>query len=289
MRGHPALLWLPVCLLVSMTSAGLASGQSAHEDPIGVTTPVRMTDEDTRPTRAYQSPSLLFAPEDPDVAVAAAVEMSSNTCRLFRSGDGGQTWVVLESSPSPEEYPLCFDGAVYGYLNETPIAWGRDGTLYWGITGRDPADEESDLSVLVARSEDLGASWGWGLAFDGREGEEDRTRDSRPVTALAVDTTTGDEDIVYVGWETWPADPRTQTKIAVSTDGGRTFSEPRVPYPEDVADRLGGPEGLETLPPQLEVDGDGTLYVLFPGNPTTDGFPNKLLKARSDDRVRLSQ
>lgn len=164
---------------------------------------------------------------------------------------------------------------MYGYLNETPVAWGRNGTLYWGMTGSDPAAApELDLSVVVARSSNLGDSWEWGMAFDGRDGADDRTRPSRPVTALAVDTKTGAEDIVYVGWETWPADPRTLALVAVSTDGGRTFAEPRNPLPAEVSQRLGGAEGLETLPPQLVVDGDGTLFVLFPGNPTDDEKPN---------------
>lgn len=269
-------------LTFAATSTVPARGDALQ--PLGVTSPVRMTEDDARPTRAYQSPSLLVSPEDPDVAVAAAIEMNSGTCSLFRSNDGGQHWARLEASPSPEAYPMCFEGAVYGYLNETPIAWGRDGTLYWGMSGVDPANTEDDLSVLVARTDDLGTSWSWGTAFDGRNGEEGRTRPSRPVTGLAVDTTTGENDIVYVGWETWPAAPRTLALISSSMDGGRTFSEPRSPIPADVAERLGGPEGFETLPPELAVGADGTLFVLLPGNPTTDGFPNKLLLARSDDQ-----
>lgn len=270
--------------LLAFAAAGGVPALGDALQPLGVTSPTRMTDDDARPTRAYQSPSLLVSPDDPDVAVAAALEMSSGTCSLFRSNDGGQSWARLEASPSPEAYPRCFQGAVYGYLNETPIAWGRDGTLYWGMTGLDPAKTEEDLSVLVARTDDLGSSWSWGTAFDGRDGEEARTRPSRPVTGLAVDTTTGENDIVYVGWETWPEAPRTLALIATSTDGGRTFSDPRSPIPDDVAQRLGGPEGFETLPPELEIGADGTLFVLLPGNPTTDGYPNKLLLARSDDQ-----
>lgn len=275
--GTAALLSLGV-------SATAAGAQVDPGRPLGVTDPIRMTEDDLRPTRAYQSPSLVISPDDRDVAVAAAVEMSSNTCSTFRSLDRGQTWTRLEASPSPEEYPLCFEGAVYGYVNETPIAWGREGTLYWGMTGRDPAESERDLSVLVARSDDLGDSWDWGTAFDGRDGEASRTRPSRPVTGLAVDAATGDEDIVYVGWQTWPGEPRTLALVAASTDGGQTFSPPVNPIPDDVAARLGGPEGFETLPPELAVGADGTLFVLLPGNPTTDGLPNKLLLSRSEDQ-----
>ncbi len=115
---------IAVLLLVG-ASAGAAGGAGAEVDaaePVGRTTPVKATATDTRPTRAYEPPTLLIHPTDPATVVGATIELTSGECRLLRSHDGGRGWDLLEPTPSPADFPLCFKGAVYGYLNETPIA-----------------------------------------------------------------------------------------------------------------------------------------------------------------------
>lgn len=256
---------------------------------MGVTAPVRMTVEDAHPSRAYQSPSLLVDPHNPSTVVAGGIDMSTSTCHLFRSRDAGSSWTKLDESPSPDEQPLCFEGAIYGYLNETPLAWGSDGgLLYWALTGLNPQrDPAADVRVLVSRSTDLGDTWTSAVVDEGLPaGEYDRR--SRPVTALAVDDESGTEDIVYVGWETYPSGAPRTPKVAVSIDGGETFSQARRPFDDETSERFGGSGGLQGLPPQLAVSDDGTLYVLFPGqaggDEGVDEVPNRLLLARSDDR-----
>ena len=91
----------------------------------------------------------------------------------------------------------CFAGGVYGYLNETPMAWGRDGHLYWGINGLHPNRTDRDVSILVARSDNYGDTWSSTLIADGRQATVDPAFISRPVTGLAVDSRSGPEDIVY--------------------------------------------------------------------------------------------
>lgn len=285
-----------VGLLGILVLAGSAAAQDSPDDPMGVTEPVRVTADDASPSRSYQSPFVLSHPEDDGQVVAGAIEMNSGTCRLLRSQDRGQSWTLLgddeeEPRPSPEDYPLCFKGAIYGYVNETPMAWGRDGALYWGLTGYDPQHETPDrnLSVLVARSPDLGDSWTSSVANDGLEAGgtgQGRWAPRRPVSALAVDSQSASSDIVYVGWQTYPEDSPRLPKIAVSTDGGESFSEARTPFDEDVSEELGGTGGLEGLPPQLAVDDGGTLYALFPGRPDEgdEDVPNRLLLARSEDQ-----
>lgn len=182
--------------------------------------------------------------------------------------------------------PLCFEGAVYAYQNETPIAWGSDNALYWGVSGRSPT-ESGDVSVRVSRSGDLGDTWASTLVAEGlAEGEYEFI--SRPITGLAVDADSADDDIVYVGWQTFPTDEPRAPQVAVSTDDGASFSGGRTPFDEQISDELGGESGLQGLPPKLAVDDDGVLYVLFPGqaggDEGPDEVPNRLLLARSDDR-----
>ena len=285
MKARPlgAALLLATGALATAASAGAEVTPAA---PVGRTAPVKATATDTRPTRAYEPPTLLIHPTDHDTIVGATIELTSGECRLLRSHDGGRGWDLLDPTPSPAEFPQCFKGAVYGYLNETPIAWGRNSTLYWGINGLHPTRVDSDTSVLVARSTDLGDTWSSTVVADARlPTARAVTNPSRPVTGMAVDSTSGPDDIVYVAWQTFPAGtgPR-EVLFSVSIDGGRTFSPPRLPYDEATSKRLGGEPGLEGLPPQLRVAGDGTLYILMPGRSADTSIPHRLLLGKSTDR-----
>lgn len=282
MRRHRVAL-----LLLAGTFLVAAAAESAPPAaPIGRTPAVRATTQNNAPTRAFEPPTILIDPRDPDTAVAATMELNAGTCHLLRTTDGGATWNLLDRTPSPPEFPLCFRGAVYGYLNETPMAWGSDGALYWGVSGLHPTRVDRDVSVLVARSPDLGETWTSTVVADGRNATEDPAFVSRPITGLAVDARPGRPDVVYVGWQTYPPTGPRLVKIAVSTDGGRTFSEPRNPYDEATSAQWGGAPGLEGLPPTLRVAADGTLYVLFPGRSSDNTIPHRLFMARSQDQGR---
>jgi hypothetical protein len=277
-----------VLAAVVLTGAGMAAAgaqtSAVPTEPVGRTPPVRATAEDTAPARAYEPPSLLIHPRDPETVVGATIELSGGQCRLLRSFDGGKSWALAEKTPSPTDFPRCFAGGVYGYLNEAPIAWGRNGTLYWGLNGLHPNRTDRDVSILVARSDNIGDTWSSTVIADGRQATVDPAFISRPVTALAVDTRTGAEDIVYVGWQTFPPTGPRLVRIAISKDGGRTFSAPKLPYDEETSRRLGGAPGLEGLPPQMQVADDGTLYVLMPGRSNDTTIPHKLLLATSKDQ-----
>lgn len=285
-RARAILAMTTALAAAAVTAVGIA--HAASDEPLGVTQPVRMTGDAAHPTRAFQSPFMLADPADPATTVAAGIDMSSSTCHLFRSQTREPVWTQLDATPSPEEQPLCFEGAIYAYQNETPMGWGRDGDLYWAINGRrlNDADAEEDVSVLLAQSPNQGASWSSTLVSEGLPpGEFSST--SRPITGLAVDTETGSDDKIYVGWHTYPEEGPREPLVAASDDGGATFSEPRLPFDDEASAELGGSGGLEGLPPKLEVADDGTLYVLFPGraggDEDVDEVPNRLLLARSED------
>jgi hypothetical protein len=78
----------------------------------------------------------------------------------------------------------------------------------------------------------MGNSWQTTLVRDNRGKTGQAVENTRPVTGIAVDTKSGRPDVVYVSWaRRLPnvlapnAEPLLATG-AVSTDGGRTFSEP---------------------------------------------------------------
>ncbi|MDP1804427.1 MAG: hypothetical protein Q8K72_04615, partial [Acidimicrobiales bacterium] len=128
---------------------------SAQTDGPRLTSPVRASVDDLAPTRTYSAPYLLIDPANERNVVASAVEMRTRLCRLFRSTDAGQTWRLLDPLPGLPSYPFCFNTA--GMQTETPIAWGRDSTLYYGLNGWDTQDggQRANISVLVAKSTDL--------------------------------------------------------------------------------------------------------------------------------------
>ena len=245
-----------------------------------LTAPVNATKADTDVTRTYTSPSIAIDPERPSTMVMGFVEARTRRCGLLRSIDSGQSWTKLDSSPSPAAFPICF--VISGSVNYTPIAFGRNHTLYYGLTGYDDTDggvNNGNLSVLVARSTDLGDHWQTAVAQLNRGKVAPDTVSARPTSDLAVDTS-GKEDVVYV---TWRAEYRTsvapnqqprQPLVAVSRDGGKTFGEPVNPAAPAWAN------------PQTRADALKTVTTL-PGSPTTTAPPAGSRAAQPDQAANF--
>ena len=269
---------------------GTADAQDELDGVLQVTDAVRVTDDDAAPARTYTSPQVLIHPDDPMIAVASAVEMRSRICHLFRSNDGGRSWELLDALPSPPEFPFCFHTS--GTSTQSPIAWGSDGTLYYAMAGwgaQENVDVGSEhgglsgnLSVLLARSDDLGDTWETTVVRDTRSFRGEEIENNRPVQSVAVDTS-GDEDTVYVGWRrNLPAidDAPSTAQVAVSTDGGETFGEPLNPLESYFGD-TSGEHGSGA--PNLAVGDDGTLFALVSADDPSGEGPDSLVLARSTD------
>lgn len=287
-------VWLLVgsVLLAAVTASGVVAAE-----PLRITQAVNVTEDDPNPSRMYAGPAMAVDPADPDHIVAVAAEIRSRTCGLVRSTDGGLTWQRPDASPMMEGYPFCFQTETGP--PQAVVAFGRDSTLYYAYDGWDVEDTLSDwpmgrgggwrgnVSVIVARSTDLGDSWQTTMVRDARGLQGDDQENNRPVSSIAVDTTSGPEDVVYVGWKVTLRD-REGLLFAVSTDGARTFSEPMDltgGYFEDDANRQRLAEGaqMDDTPgidevvyfwPDVAVDADGTFYAVwnarFGGGPQMD-------------------
>lgn len=287
-----ALGALPLIALVGSQGVAIGAGEPR------VLASVRATGEDLAPTRTYGAPYLAVDPENPNVIVAATPEMRSRTCRFMRTLDAGRTWKLMDAFPSPQSYPFCFHTS--GTSTQTPIAFGRDGAVYYAMNGWDQQDvgtggahegTYANFSVLVAKSTDLGESWDPVMVRDARGNTgEGEAENNRPINGIAVDRKTADQDIVYVGWnQSFPQARPAQvahTVIATSTDGGRTFGEPvkatgdyHASKPD--ADKWGGSS------PTMTVADDGTLYAIYYQRAT--GQPsgtetNAILLSKSTDQ-----
>lgn len=277
-----------VLTVTALAFAGLA-GVALAQELMRITQNVHATADDAAPTRTYTAPYVLVSPEDSRVVVAATAEMRSRTCHLLRSADAGQSWTLLDASPSPESFPFCFHTS--GITTVTPMAWGSDEMLYYAMAGWDVQDSgegtehggtSGNLSVLLARSADLGDSWERTVVRNTRGFEGEETETNRPISDVAVDTS-GSEDVVYVGWNTRlpQSDQSGGATLAVSTDGGETFGDP-IRVVDGYAEQFDEPGEVGAGPPALAVADDGTLYVLFLDSGT--GEPRRLVLARSTDR-----
>ena len=303
MRAANGRLRRYLLLLAAVAVLGLQGSAFAAEAP-RLTTVSRATKDDPAPARTYTGPFLLADPEDQSRVFAAAAELRSRTCHLLRSNDAGRTWTRLMSSPSPPSYPFCSTSS--GMLTQTPMAWGRNRTLYYATHGWDTQDggPAGNVSVVLARSTDFGESWETTIVRDarGRSGPEAESHNA--VASLAVDTKSGPQDIVYVGWRAnYPNAPALPSGlrplrpplVAASVDGGRTFSEP-IDVSKFYTKTVKGPDGAD-LPvgmsftaPSLAVDNKGTLFALYPAAPPsafppTSALPKlPMLLARSTDQ-----
>ena len=278
------LLALSSLVLVAVAvPGGRVGGQTTRPQ---LTTDVRVSDDDLAPARAYTSPQLAVHPLRPNVIVAAAADLRTRACRLFRSMDTGRSWTLLEAPATSKDFPYCTTDS--GNATQSPIAFGRTGTLYyamqgWGAqeqTGCEACGVAGNMSVVLARSDDLGDSYSITVVRDARTFTGTEVERNRPLTAVAVDTTTGDQDIVYVGWRR--DYPRKQVTagpvIAVSMDGGRTFGEPINPLKSYIPE---APE-FRSFKPDLVVGANGTLYAQMAADRPGDE-PTRPVLAKSTD------
>ena len=210
----------------------LAQGAASAADPAAQTKPVHVTKEDLNPVRTYSAPNLLAHPSDPLVVVGAFADLRTRRCGLVRTVDGGSTWKILESSPSPASYPSCNSnprGSFQGLLG-----FGRDNALYYALDGWDTQDGGigGNVSMVVSKSTDLGDNWQPVIARDARGKTAEGQESYRPITGFAVDAKTGGQDRIYIGSGrrqpgfTGANALPVQPVIAASADGGKTFGEP---------------------------------------------------------------
>jgi len=188
----------------------------------------KATKDDLDPSRTYGAPTLVVDPADPLTVVAGFADLRTRRCGLRRSTDGGQTWKLLDASPSPASYQFCLVPSQK--VPQTLLAFGRNHTLYYALFGWDVQDggTRQRTSIFLARSTDLGDSWQTSVVRDARPLEKEA---NRPLGALAVDTKSGTEDVIYLSWDRYgvfggAVGPVSMGLMAVSTDGGKTFSDP---------------------------------------------------------------
>lgn len=221
-------------MAVLALAPGIA-GAAPDKAPLGpATQPIQVTKGDEDPLRTYSGPFMAVDPANSDNIVASFADFRSRRCGLMRSTDGGASWRKLDASPAPQSYPSCMSNN--SNVFQGPLAFGRNGTLYYGLAGWDVQDRAvgsgGNVNILVARSTDLGDTWQSTVVRNVRGAEGENVENNRPVGQIAVDSKSGSDDIVYISWQystpfvLAPDANPLRAVVAVSTNGGRNFGEP---------------------------------------------------------------
>lgn len=221
--------------MATLVGAGLLVSQGAslaQSAPIGLTVPVQATKADLNPGRLYSPPTFAVDPGNNLRVIAAVADHRSRRCHALRSLDGGQTWTMLEASPALASFPFCGHGQ--GGVTQTPMAFGRNGTLYLAMNAWDDQDgARRGGAIVLARSRDFGDTWETVMVYNARGKTGDAEETVRPLHSMAVDTKTGSDDVVFLafsvamqGLSAPNAEPG-KAMVSVSRDGGRTFAPPK--------------------------------------------------------------
>ncbi len=220
-----------VAVMLSMlVTVGAAAAERLAEP---VVTPSQQVTKELRPGRGYTNSQVLVHPEDPRIMVIAHADFLTSTCLLHVSRDAGRTWAQAPANPVPPQYKACTRPAFGAFMN---ARFGPDGTLYFTSTGADTATNRGPTDGYVARTTDLGETWQFSIVAKPVEREFTRF-DGSKVTALErfnyarLATHPTDPKRVAVGFRVETAEaltpaPPVRSVIAVSTDGGNTWSKP---------------------------------------------------------------
>ncbi len=227
-RGRRLVVAAAALLALAQGAAGAATTGTLRP-----TQPVDATKADLNPDRTYTAPNYAVDPSNPLHIVGGYMDLRTRRCGLIRTLDGGATWKILDAAPANATDPFCL--VTSRNVFHTYLAFGRNGTLYYGLIGWDDQDKAvgaGDTSVLLGRSTDLGDSWQTTIVRNNRGKTGTDAESDGPMNGLVVDSHSGSADIVYVGYRrsqpgfTAPNAAVGQPMIAVSTDGGRNFGEP---------------------------------------------------------------
>jgi hypothetical protein len=242
----------------------LSQGSSLAQAPIGLTKPVQASKGNLDPGRMYSSPTFAVDPDNPLRVMAASADLWSRRCQAMRSLDGGQTWTLLDSSPALASYPFCAQAG--GGVIQTPMAFGRHGTVYMATGAWDDQDgPRAGGAITLSRSTNMGETWESALVYNARGKTGEAAENVRPAQGLVIDTKTGSDDVVYVSFNlskpgfTAPNAVPAVPVVAVSRDGGRTFADP--------VDLSAGQ--FEAPPVRQQALTSRTTVTLAPGATTT--------------------
>lgn len=179
-----------------------------------------------------------------------------------RSVDGGRTFfppVNLSNSPAGDGKGRLT--GEYWHNGSLDIALGPDGTVYTAWT-------EYEGALWFRRSTDGGAHFEAPVRVSGSEKSP----------ARGPDFGIGPDGTVYLAWAVGE-DPAADIQLAVSDDGGRSFSDPRAPFESDG----------HSDAPKIAVDAENGVHLVYAESPSGMFRDYHVRYARLEPGARVSQ
>jgi hypothetical protein len=225
--------------------------------------------------------SIAVDPNNPNRVVASANDYVTGTwdcfiggvpCSAFGDGysgtyfsnDGGNTWCCSSSDPGhigtliPGVTRLT--GGIYDAGGDPSVAFDSRGRVFYAGLGFNRASAPNTVAVNRGTFDASGAL-SWGAPTFINETTSPATINDKEWIAVDANPSSPFRDRVYVTFTRFLFNPvngfyaQSPIMLAISTDGGMTFSDPKI---------VGAPviysQGSRPL-----VGADGTLYVIFSG------------------------
>jgi hypothetical protein len=253
--------------LLVLAAAGMAAGPPAWAATgrlPAVDAAVQVT-TDPAAVRGHATPAMAVDPRNRNVLALAEGDAYTDKCSVQISTNAGLSWSRATDPQVPTGWPGCMF-AVTGEIAD--VAFGPDGTLYYGFVGFNPATYEQ--RIFLARSDDLGQTWDPTVSLP-------RITRNLPANEMGMDAMPSvavdpnDPAKVYVGFwsnngawnlpqailggdKKWCNDIVPRSWVTASVDGGRTFG-PAVDLAADV-------KGCMTEP-YLSVGTRGEVFAAF--------------------------
>lgn len=225
---------------------------------------------DIDPSRAYNQPQMEVDPNDPDVRVIVGANYNAGTCGAQVSVDGGRTWRTGKGNAKPTEYKTCVRSDFGPYLGGAYVK----GTIYLASAADDKGGQQDVNNLYLSRSADLGDTWQTTVIHKGKtdaqftevNGSAKVGGEHYSLVRMGIDKV--NPNYVYVSARLGIAD-RTppyglfgnvviRGVVAVSSDGGRTFSDP-----VDIMSSMPRNEFAGGYVPSITVAPDGLVYAVM--------------------------
>ncbi len=277
------------CALVALTAVGSSLGLvSAAQAEVRVGKNYRLN-SDSSPFRGKDQVGLAVNPRNPRHIVEVNAEYRTENCEYTASFDGGRIWSaarpMIPPPPTAGEQPFQPSCRVSDHLAEQmdqTVAFGSGQNVYaTSVTARTTlGGGEQGQSALVYRSVDGGRTFRPGvIAMAGGENPMMGPTFQLPKIAVEPGAGAGGTDRVYLSAREGTAarGAAGDATVAVSNDGGQTFSAPvdADPPGENVANN-----GPQEGPSEPVISPDGSVSVAW----RTSGTEAFIKIARSTDR-----